>query len=53
MAMEFAITALVQSTRADDSWQPGGSRSFLLSGPQAILWCAPLGHGLEQHCGLR
>jgi hypothetical protein len=52
MAMEFAITALVESTRADDSWQPGGSRSFLLNGPQAILGCVPLSHGLEQPCGL-
>ena len=52
MAMEFAITGPVFLIGPDDSWQPCGSRSFLLRGPPAILWCAPLGHGLEQHCVL-
>src|SRR6266849_4802214 len=31
MAMEFAITAPDIFTRADDSWQPSGSRSFLFN----------------------
>src|SRR6266852_7904627 len=30
MAMEFAITAPVMFTGADDSWQPSGARSFCL-----------------------
>jgi len=37
MAMEFAITAPVMFTGADDSWQPGGSRSFLFGEPRHHL----------------
>jgi hypothetical protein len=53
MAMEFAITAPVMFAGADDSWQPGGSRSFLFGEPRAITRCARLGAGLERHCVLR
>jgi len=31
MAMEFAITGQIFSICSDDSWQPGGARSFLLA----------------------
>jgi hypothetical protein len=41
-AMEFAITALVGFTGADDSWLPGGTRSFFV--------CAAQEAGLENHC---
>jgi len=34
-------------TGADDSWQPDGSRSFLFTEPQAILWRARKGVGLD------
>ena len=34
MAMEFATTALLLFTGADDSWQPSGSRSFLFGDPR-------------------
>jgi len=30
MAMEFAITVPVAFSETDDSWQPGGSRSFFV-----------------------
>jgi hypothetical protein len=53
MAMEFAITAPGIFAGADDSWQPSGSRSFLFDEPQAILWCARTGQGMERHCVLR
>ena len=52
MAMEFAKTAPAILVGADDSWQPSGSRSFLFSGMQEILWRAQPGRGLEQHCVL-
>jgi CrcB protein len=35
--MEFAITAPVTLTGADDSWQPSGSRSFLFGKPAGYL----------------
>jgi CrcB protein len=43
MAMEFATTIPAIFAGADDSWQPSGSRSFLFSGSQDILWCARTG----------
>src|SRR6266850_2416228 len=43
MAMEFAITAPAIFVGADDSWQPSGSRSFLFSRLQGILWVRPAG----------
>jgi len=52
MTMEFATTAPAIFVGADDSWQPSGSRSFLFSESQGILWCAQTGRGLEQHCVL-
>src|SRR6202795_520055 len=39
--MEFALSAPVVFAEADDSWKPGGSRSFLFSEPRAIT-AAPL-----------
>jgi hypothetical protein len=30
--MEFAITAAINFFAADDSWLPGGARSFLFRG---------------------
>jgi hypothetical protein len=52
MAMEFAITGPMLCVGSDDSWQPSGSRSFLFRESQAILRCAQMGRGLEQHCVL-
>jgi|GraSoi_2013_80cm_1033760.scaffolds.fasta_scaffold13176_2 hypothetical protein len=40
-AMEFAITVLSTLAGTDDSWLPGGARSFLFR----------LGGGLELRCG--
>jgi CrcB protein len=41
--MEFAITGPLFSSGSDDSWQPRGSRSFLLQELRAILeWQARL-----------
>jgi len=40
-AMEFAITVLSVLAGTDDSWLPGGARSFLFR----------LGGGLELRCG--
>src|SRR4029077_2510817 len=37
MAMEFAITAPALLAGADDSWQPSGSRSFLLYETAGLL----------------
>src|SRR5439155_12015558 len=53
MAMEFAMTAPVMFTGADDSWQPGGARSFLFGPPRAICALAVASDGLERHCVLR
>jgi len=52
MAMEFAITAPVMFTGADDSWQPRGARSFLFGGLPAIYALAAASEGLERHCVL-
>ncbi len=41
MAMEFVITARAECAGADDSWLPGGTRSFLFCPAEA---------GLELHC---
>jgi CrcB protein len=41
--MEFATTAPVMFTGADDSWQPGGSRSFLFGEPRADHLLRPSG----------
>ncbi len=40
-AMEFVITAAAETAEADDSWLPGGTRSFLFHAA---------GAGLETHC---
>ena len=41
MAMEFAITGPLFLSGSDDSWRPGGSRSFLFGKPRAM--CARRG----------
>jgi hypothetical protein len=35
--MEFAITALVHISEADDSWMPMGARSFLFFGEMKAI----------------
>src|SRR6266481_1908898 len=52
MAMEFAITAPVNNSGADDSWQPGGSGSFFVSEPQAVCALAVASCGSELHLRL-